>query len=69
MELVKEELKAIPGIDIKKMNKDNSQTISRELISLDQSKDVIEKKILEKLNTYFEAFKNADKDFGNKKRR
>lgn len=67
MELVKEELKAIPGIDIKKMDKENNQTISRELISLDQSKDVIEKKTLEKLNTYFEAFKNADKDFGSKK--
>lgn len=64
--IVKDELKELSHIKIRKMGSDRDQTISTELISLESDNATIKKEILKKLELYFEAFKKADKHYKDK---
>lgn len=63
---IKDELKTLSNIKIRKMGSERDQTISTDLINLESDNDTIKEEILKKLNLYFGAFKKADRCYKNK---
>lgn len=60
MEEVKKAIKEKVGVKVRKMESKSSQSISKDSIKINGSKEKLEKAILDKLEIYFEAFKTVD---------
>ena len=63
MEEVKKAIKEKVGVKVRKMESKSSQSISKDSIKINQSKEELVKAILDKLEIYFEAFKIADERY------
>lgn len=63
MEEVKKAIIEKVGVKVRKMESKSSQSISKDSIKINESKEELEKAILDKLEIYFEAFKIADERY------
>ena len=63
LECVRDCLNKNSRLKTRKMNNLHDQTISVETISIDNSKEQIKKEIVDRINDYYQMYKEADKSF------